>query len=373
MQDAVSPGQSRQPDQLNSFLDLKRRGVILKEMSAFEYVRQKDIAKSLGVSQVTVCLALKNDPRISEAMRKRVLNATKKMGYRPDPGLSSLAYWRKSTVSKVYQSTIIVLSPYQTPRDWRSCKTFEIYGNAFQEKCLQSGHKVEEISCIQEKIPLMKIQKMLLARGIRGILIPPQISPGDVMNMDFSPFSLITIGFSLEKPQIHVVTTQQYLSMMMMVQKIQQKGYRRIGLAVSEVGDRRVSFGWSSGYYAALRKNQEQSPLPVFDVEQKNPKEAFYVWLQKSKPDVIIGQTAKFIPWLTEKKIRFPKDIGIAGITTDAQPSTIAGINENSSIVGSVAAETLIDMMNRHVRGIPIKRKIIQVEGSWYSGKSLRK
>ena len=44
---------------------------------------QKDVASVAGVDQSTVSLALRGDPRISPATRRRVLEAAKKLGYKP--------------------------------------------------------------------------------------------------------------------------------------------------------------------------------------------------------------------------------------------------------------------------------------------------
>ena len=50
-------------------------------------VSLRDVARSVGVSHVTVSLALRGDPRVSAARRKEVEIAAKRLGYRPDPML----------------------------------------------------------------------------------------------------------------------------------------------------------------------------------------------------------------------------------------------------------------------------------------------
>lgn len=53
-------------------------------------VRMKDIARDLGVSIVTVSKALRNNPEISEATTKRVLQRVKELDYQPDHAARSL-------------------------------------------------------------------------------------------------------------------------------------------------------------------------------------------------------------------------------------------------------------------------------------------
>ena len=56
----------------------------------------RDIAKAVGLSHVAVSLALRDSPRVSPARRAKVKAMAKKLGYRPDPMLASLAAYRQS-------------------------------------------------------------------------------------------------------------------------------------------------------------------------------------------------------------------------------------------------------------------------------------
>ncbi|HEY4107670.1 LacI family DNA-binding transcriptional regulator [Puia sp.] len=57
-----------------------------------------DIARILNVSTATVSRALKNNPAVSKATRKKVLQAAKKMGYRPNNHASSLRSQKTNTI-----------------------------------------------------------------------------------------------------------------------------------------------------------------------------------------------------------------------------------------------------------------------------------
>src|SRR5262245_16926091 len=60
----------------------------------------RQIARRLNVSHTTVSRALKDDPRISVAVRKKIRGAAETLGYRPDPMLSALAAYRKGQTKK---------------------------------------------------------------------------------------------------------------------------------------------------------------------------------------------------------------------------------------------------------------------------------
>lgn len=57
-----------------------------------------DIAKALGVSTATVSRALKDNPAVSKATRKKIFQTAKKMGYRPNNFASSLRSQKTHTI-----------------------------------------------------------------------------------------------------------------------------------------------------------------------------------------------------------------------------------------------------------------------------------
>jgi LacI family transcriptional regulator len=64
-------------------------------------VNMYDIAKMLGVSTATVSRALKNDPAVSKATRKKVMDAAKKIGYRPNSFASNLRSRKTYTIGVI--------------------------------------------------------------------------------------------------------------------------------------------------------------------------------------------------------------------------------------------------------------------------------
>jgi DNA-binding LacI/PurR family transcriptional regulator len=64
-------------------------------------VTQKDIAKKLGVTRITVSKALNNYSDISESMRRKVKEVAKEAGYIVDHGARSLQMRKTNTVGVV--------------------------------------------------------------------------------------------------------------------------------------------------------------------------------------------------------------------------------------------------------------------------------
>jgi LacI family transcriptional regulator len=64
-------------------------------------VTSHDVAREAGVSQPTVSRALRNDPRISEETKRRVMEAAQRLAYSPDEIARSLITGRTRTVGVV--------------------------------------------------------------------------------------------------------------------------------------------------------------------------------------------------------------------------------------------------------------------------------
>ena len=60
----------------------------------------RDVATHLGISHATVSRALRNDPRITEAVRLSVVKAANKLGYKRDPRLAELMSHVRATKAR---------------------------------------------------------------------------------------------------------------------------------------------------------------------------------------------------------------------------------------------------------------------------------
>ncbi len=341
-------------------------------MENFQYVRQKDIAKQLGVSQVTVSLALRNSNRVSQEMKGRVAEIAQQLGYKLDPSLSALTYWRKGKKSPVFQGILAILSPFSNREEWQNCTTFKLYASGFYSRANQLGYQVEEISSCPKITSPNRLQKILETRGIQGVLVTPQITSKSHIELQWDSFSSVALGFTLESPCLHVVTNHQYSSMLLLMEQLIKWGYKRIGLVITREGNQRVKNGWSAGYQTGLKGGKK--PLASFPIfyRDESSKEEFFKWLNKESFDVIVGHVDWDIyEWLSEGNIRCPEDIGLATVSVRPEVSWFTGIDENSHRIGEIAAETLIDMVNRREKGIPTQRKIIQIEGKFHLGSTV--
>lgn len=335
-------------------------------------VSMRDLAKKLGVSHVTVSLALRDNPRISAAMRKQIRDLAETMGYRPDPMLSALAHYRRGKNEKAVSSGLGWINAWPDPSELRGYKEFESYWLGASAAAEKHGYRLEEFR-LDEKFTPKRLHQILSTRGIRGILLPPQRPQPDWQDFPWAEYSVVRFGRSLATPRCHLVTADHVANTMLAFEKIRERGYRRIGFVTDETDLKYRGHLFEGGYLTAQRLVEPEERLPVFtlnefDPEQRNPE--LRRWIDTQRVDAIITNLAMVPEMLETIGIRVPDDVALA--TTTLLDTTItAGIDQHPEEIGRVGFLMLNSLINDGSRGVPEIFRQNLVEGSWVDGDSV--
>jgi LacI family transcriptional regulator len=333
----------------------------------------RDVARVVGVSHVTVSLALRGDPRVSENRRREVEAAARRLGYRPDPMLASLCAYRQSKRSVTIQATLAWLNQWPDPKALRSLQEFAAYWRGARTTAESLGYRLEEF-VLDSELSGERLRKIFLTRGVRGIVIPPHPSGFRLPDFDWSLFSVVRFGVSVEEPRVHVITSDQMKCAELAFTKVRERGYRRIGFVTSRLHDRNTGGNFRAGYLAVqdalLPVREHLEPLILEEREAKLDERALRPWLRRYKPDAIITTDPRVHGMLTALGLQVPRDIAAAALSV-LDGNFDAGVDQNSLETGRVAVRTLASLVQQNERGIPQYCRRILVEGKWVDGGSL--
>jgi DNA-binding LacI/PurR family transcriptional regulator len=330
----------------------------------------RDIARELGVSHVTVSLALRNHPRISEATRKRVQQKAEEMDYHPDPMLSALSHYRLRCKEKPAQATLAWINPLQYPERLHNYGEFSLYWRGAQEVARRLGFHLEEFTT--KEFPLHRLNTIFRARNIRGLLIAPiseELVTVDWDEMPWQDYAAIHCGRNRQGPPLHLVTSAQTFNAKLAFEKATAKGYKRIGF-VSQPDKRKM---FLDGYLRSQVDLPRQQQLPVLlipDAASDQEKAKLAAWLTQNNPDAIMTANPNLPALLMSFGYRVPEDIGIATMSIHDTPIN-TGIDQNPEEIGKIAVRTLVSLLNEHELGIPKVRNQILVDGNWVEGSML--
>lgn len=333
---------------------------------------QKDIARLAKVTQATVSLALNNHPRLSPAVRARVQAVAKKIGYTPDPYLAGLSAHKKQQRHRRFQATLAWLVNWPAGgRDWRNISTFQHYHEGASRRAAELGYKLEIHDLALPGMSPARMEQILRAKNIPGILLAPQPEPLTKLRLPLERFAAVTFGYSLIEPKLHMTTHHHFRSTEILFRQLIARGYKRPGL-IGELADEvRIERIPSSAFHSEQRDLPESQRVPVL-MEENLTKASFLRWYRRWKPDVVVTLWDLVYPWMVEAGLRVPDDVGLALLSVRRQDGFFAGIWENPRLVGARGVELLIDLVHRAERGVPEVPSCLLIEGTWMEGRTVR-
>jgi len=336
----------------------------------------RTIARSAGVSAMTVSRVLRNFPGVAPKTRERVQRAATKLGYAPDPHMARLMA-RVRSHRRRRSEAVIALVRDEIPGD-------ELLDHAYQYVALDDirtraarhGYRAEEFRLDRNFMSATRLAQILDTRGIEGLIISPQSSHSIGMELDYSGFAAVTLGYGLTQPALHRASTNMTRGIQQATAELSARGYRRIGLAVTQWIDNRSDHT----YLGAMLTYQQQIaprdrvPLLLFPENKlANEYDIFRDWFRKHRPDVVISFDSYVPDWLTNKlKRRIPEQVGLVVHDWAAHHQNFAGIHHRRPHVAAAAVDLLATLLMHNERGVPDIPRQILIPPAWVDGPSIR-
>lgn len=341
-------------------------------------VRVADVAKRLGLAIGTVSKALHGLSGVSNQTRRKIVECAKEMGYHPDPALSALVAYRHAQRLPSGYSQLAFVTNFQRPDSkWSYVKKF--YEGA-RERGRDFGYEVIDFPLRKNGSSQKEASSILFNRGIKGLIIAPLPTGRAHLNLTWDRFASVAIGKSLARPSLHYVTYDFHHSMRLVLHKLKNLSYSRIGLICWERENARSHHIEIDTYQGEQRRFPHGgADIPPFVARGENYwdnrfRERIREWLQQYSPDVIVtsGILAHYIS--TSGLLSDQENIGLAcyGTTPKSDP-TFSGIVQDLEAIGAVAVERLHAQLLRHEFGIPPHPQGTLVQGVWRDGSTVWK
>ncbi|MEZ0218048.1 MAG: LacI family DNA-binding transcriptional regulator [Rariglobus sp.] len=330
----------------------------------------RDIAAKAGVHFTTVALALRDSPMLNAETKRRVKELAESMGYRPDPMLTALNAYRKTRSRPNYQATIAWINNWPDRAEMLRIPEFGEYHRGACARAAELGYVVEEFWLHARGMKPDKLRRVLRARGIQATIMAPQPKSGMWLDFDYTEFSALALGYSLQPARLHVITNHHVHSMNLLIERLYALGYRRIGLYIGEDWDAKVGHSWVSSFLLARWLHPDLADLPPV-LRSDREGDDLEAWLERHRPDVVISY-GRILSQMKARGLRIPEDIGYAGIDLLEGNRTVAGVYQNSVTIGRKAVDFLVDMIHRGERGLPEVPIRTLVESEWRQGTTVR-
>jgi LacI family transcriptional regulator len=331
-------------------------------------VTLKDVAAVVGVSAVTVSLALRNHPKIPARRRDAIQAAARRMGYQLDAMAAALVHKRWQSVVHPINAAVAWLNHWKDPQQLRRYREFELYWQGAKQAAEKLGFRLDEF-VVDASLPFRRLETILHSRNIQGVLVPPHggqaITEINPASLDWRRYSVVKLGYSVSALPAHIVTSNHVSGAMLAFRKIQEYGYHRIGYH----GYGRPMTRSRAGFLMCQGELPLEQRLPVLALSLDSAPDLCQLddWLQTNTPDAILTEVAELPAALEKLGVRVPRDVALAS-TSVLDGNVDAGIYQYSDDIGRVAVETLISFIFNHQTGFPARPCETLVEGGWRDG-----
>lgn len=325
------------------------------------------LAARLRVSAMTVSRALRNAPGVSAATRRLIVTAAANRGYRPDPSLAVLNAYRNRSRHLVPRETIAFLTKFPTAEEWRQVGTFLRYFECAQTRAAELGYGLEHFWLGDPHLTDRRASQILHTRGIRGLIVGPLQRGGATVRLDWSLFTAVALGRSLQSPALTTVSTNHFQGVELAWETAWARGYRRIGL-VQSAEEENLTLGRIHASHLLQQHRHSCAHFPVLTLPDFSPG-PLVDWTRRYQPDLIIASNHR--PYEVLLEALGPSTRRIKFLHLDANPrSNFAGIDQGHDKVGEHAISVLHDKLIRRDTGIPARRELTLINGVWKEGSS---
>jgi LacI family transcriptional regulator len=356
----------------------------------FTQVTLDTIAKAAGVHKMTVSLALRNQPTVSAKTRERIKALAEKMGYKPNPLLSIYQSHVRARHSLGYQATIGWINDSQDRDFWHKHPYTRGLLDPIRQQAERLGYRLDEIwleDLDQEKpeVAIARFSKILRARGIHGIILPPWRLRG-LSSLPWPDLAVIAIGSHYGPPPTgwkqaqwsnnihHLANYDYFANMRLAMDELRKLGYRRIGFVHGRYTDEYSDLLNRGGFLAKQWDWPAKDHVPILLDENldKTVSPTFRNWIKVHEPDAVIYTKSQALGWLKQLGLRVPQDIGLAHLALAEDVAGWSGIDAQPAEVGATAVDLTVSQLRLNERGVPTHPREVFIKGRWVSGKTTR-
>ena len=329
------------------------------------------IGKKVGKTKATVSMALRNDPRISSKTRAQIKKVAKSLGYMPDPLLSALVARKRTMLTSRKLANLAVIIDDNWRLDAPASLWLDGAVEGMRSACLKYGYNFLELSIEKDFKTVANPDRLLRARGVRGVVIPSFFNRDIQIKLNWGQYSVITVG-SHPTTAFHRVGTDLSASMESLCHELAGRGYQRLGLAHSYNMEKSHRFEWLAALYKERYLVPERFQTVAPYLPQSFSKDGFLSWIETHKPDCIISNEAQSYYLLKEAGYRIPGEIGYVNLTTTGISKLVSGMCIDYNLLGSICIEHLHSFILRGEMGVPDNQQEFMIYSKWKDNGSVR-
>lgn len=332
----------------------------------------REIAARAGVSHTTVSLALRGDRRLPAETRKRIEKIARQLGYRRDATLGELMARLRTIRARPAQAALGFITAWPTRQGWNEAANHRRFHAGATGRAHELGYSLDEFWLAEPGMTSERMTRILLARGVRGLILHSLPHPGGKLALGWKHFAAVTKGVTIVQPALHRVISSHYDDIRLVAAELARREYRRLGLVLGEELNDRVDCAWLAGLHVHQRGLARSDRIPPLILAPRNDPAEFSRWFKQHRPDVLLFSDQPVPTWIATLGLRVPDDVGLVHLDWSPELAPLAGLDSDAEAVGRAAVDLLVGQLHAQEHGIPRHEKIVTIKGLWQEGSTVR-
>lgn len=325
----------------------------------------QQIAERAGVSRATVSYALRNHPKIPPETREQIQAVARALDYRPNPRVAGLMAHIRRGLAQPFGERIAFVWVHTTREEARRSAFLRAVLKGARDRAEQGGYALEEFWTSDPGMTDARLQKIIRARGIVGVVLSPVTTAETsvTLDWDWSVFAAAVIGNVTWSPELHHAGHHHYLGMRMCMTELAKLGCTRPAALVDEATHERAKRAWEGAFLAHHPAAADARSL--WAVWRRGEKADFAGWLRWTKPDALIVHTTELLGAAGVRTLVRRLKLPIVTLSWQNEAPGIGGVDQRNERVAAHAVDLVISQLNLNELGPPDLPRIMLFAGSW--------
>ncbi len=331
----------------------------------------QNIADAAGCSRMTVSLALRNSTHLAESTRLRIQKLAREMGYSPNPLVSTLMAQRAGRKDENGRIPLALINTFENFSDFQNVEFYRLLLDGIRSRSRTLGYYAEVFHLThRNKMTPRQLDRILLNRGIRGIIILPVASPELTFDLSWPHYSTAAIANTWHGVPVNRSAPDLFGNANFLFTQLLNQGYHRPGLLIAQEVHIRTRGIEAAAYYLFL-KEKDLPEIPVLVRTQDTTEQSVLDWLEQYQPDVVVGhgnetRILKRTGW------KVPDEIAFANLNLlPSQYDSFCGMDPQPALIGEQAVDLVVSCLHRNEFGLPEHPRVAIVSGQWHPGSNI--
>ena len=301
----------------------------------------------------------------------RVRAAAKEAGYLHNPLAGALMSEMRKSRGQTFRGVIATVDREENDRAPHG-PFHEELAAGIRERAAELGYQLEHFAAGGPAHPVRRLDTILTARGIHGIVLLPSWQPPDWSGLDWTRYAGVYTDYVITKPALNCVTTDPYRSVMETLMRLAERGYRKPGLFIEKNRDARTHYRFCAPFHSVAHHEALWEIVPPLLVQERNRAE-FEAWFRRCKPDVVLSHFTDALEWMEACGARVPETHGFVCLNALYPQRPCASLDLQPRLIGARSVDILTGHLQRHELGAPSWPTLTTVSALWVEGPTVRR